>query len=88
MRKGGLLGFQSALEGWDFFDERELEGWKGGGVCMTCQHSVYGVDRHRHMVVGCNLRQRQLQQGEHLKKRCKSWAPTSQSAMGWAPDVG
>ena len=24
----------------------------------------------------CNLRQQQLQQGEHLKKNCKLWAPT------------
>ena len=26
-------------------------------------------------MVGRNLRQKQLQQGEHLKKRCKHWAP-------------
>ena len=37
---------------------------------------------------GCNLRQRQLQQGEHLKKRCKLWAPTWKKAMGWAPEAG
>ena len=53
---------------------------------MTYQHFVYGVDRHCHTVLACNLRQKQLQQGEHLKKRCQLWAPTSQSAMGWAPD--
>ena len=88
MRKSGLQGFQSALGDWDFLDKRELQGWKGGVVCMTCQHFAYGVDRHCHTVVGCNLRQRQLQQGEHLKKRCTLWAPTSQSAMVWAPEVG
>ena len=29
-----------------------------------------------------NLRQKQLQQGQHLKKRCKLWAPTWQKEMG------
>ena len=38
---------------------------------MTCQHFAYGVDQHCHTKVGCNLRQKQLQQGEHLQKRCK-----------------
>ena len=26
-------------------------------------------------MLGCNLRQKQLQQGQHLKKRCKLWSP-------------
>ena len=55
---------------------------------MTCQHFVYGVDRHCRTVLGCNARQRQLQQGDHLKKKCKLWAPTWQKAMGWAPEAG
>ena len=55
---------------------------------MTCQHFVYGVDQHCHTMVGCNLRQKQLQQGEHLKKRCKLWAPTWQKEVGWAPEAG
>ena len=59
-----------------------------GRLRMTYQHFVYGVDRHCRTVVVCDLRQRQLQQGEHLKKRCKLWAPTSQSAMGWALEAG
>ena len=50
-------------------------------VCMTCQYLAYGVDQHCRTMVGCNLRQRQLQ-GEHLKKRCKLWSPTSQQAFG------
>ena len=58
------------MEEWDFVDDSDLQGWKGGVVCMTCQHFAYGVDRHCHTVVGCSLRRRQLQQGEHLKKRC------------------
>ena len=37
---------------------------------MTCQHFTYGVDKHCHTLVGCNLREKQLQQGEHLTKRC------------------
>ena len=47
------------MEDWDFVGERDLQGWKGGVVSMTCQHFAYGVDQHCHMVVGCNLRQRQ-----------------------------
>ena len=76
------------MEDWDFIDERDLQGWKGGVVCMTCQHFTYGVDQHCHTMVGCNLRQKQLQQGEHLKKRCKLWAPTWQKQVGWAPEAG
>ena len=61
---------------------------KGGGVvCMTCQHFTYGVDQLCHMMVGCDLRQKQLKQGEHLKKRCKLWAPTWQKEVGWAPEA-
>ena len=63
----------------------ELE---GGVVWMTCQHFIYGVDQHCVTMVGCNLRQKQLQQGQHLKKRCKLWAPTWQQEMGWAPEAG
>ena len=39
-------------------------------------------------MVGCHLRQKQLQQGQHLKKRCKLWAPILQKEMGWAPEAG
>ena len=45
-------------------------------------------DLRLHTMVGCNLRQKQLQQGEHLKKRCKLWAPTWQKQVGWAPEAG
>jgi len=57
---------------------------------MTCQYFTYGVDQHQHChtKVGCNLRQKQLQQGEHLEKRCKLWAPTWQKEVGWAPEAG
>ena len=75
------------MEEWDYVDERDLQNWKGGVVCMACQHFTYGVDQHCHTMVGCNLRQKQLQQGQHLKKRCKLWAPTSQKEMGWAPGL-
>ena len=34
-------------------------------------------------MVGCNLRQKQLQQSGHLKKRCKLWSPTWQKEIGW-----
>jgi len=37
-----------------------------------------------------NLQRRlkQLQLGQHLKKRCKLSAPTWQKEVGWAPEVG
>ena len=54
------------MEEWAFVDERELQGWKGGCVCITCQHFTYGVDQHCHTLLGCNLRQQQLQQGEQF----------------------
>ena len=44
-----------------YVDERDLQNWKGGVVCMTCQHFIYGVDQHCHTLLGCNLRQQQLQ---------------------------
>ena len=46
------------MEEWDFFDESELQGWKGGVVCMTCQHFAYGVDRHCHTMLAYNSRRR------------------------------
>ena len=76
------------MEEWGFVDDCDLEGWKGGVVCMTCQHFTYGVDQHCRTMVGCKLRQKQLQQGEHLSKRCRLWAPVAQAAMGWAPEAG
>ena len=36
------------MEEWDYVDERDLQNWKGGVVCMTCQHFTYGVDQHCH----------------------------------------
>ena len=39
-------------------------------------------------MVGRNLRQKQLQQGEHLKKRYKHCAPTWQKEIGPAPRAG
>ena len=76
------------MEEWAFVDERELQGWKGGCVCITCQHFIYRVDQHCHTLLDCNLRQQQLQQGEHLKKKCKLWAPTWQKQVGWASEAG
>ena len=46
----------------DFVDEDDLQNRKGGVICMICQHFTYGVDQHFHTMVGCNLRQKQLQQ--------------------------
>ena len=63
------------MEDGGFIDERELQGWKGACVCITCQHFTDGVDQHCHTLLSCNLRQQQLQQGKHLKKKCTLWAP-------------
>ena len=49
------------MEEWDFVDERDLQNWRGGVVCMTFRHFTYVVDEHCHILLGCNLRQRQLQ---------------------------
>ena len=65
------------MEEWDFIDERELQGWKGERICMTCQHFTYGIDQHCRTVLGCNLRRGQLQQREHRTKQCKYWSSVS-----------
>ena len=39
-------------------------------------------------MVGCNLRQKQLQQGQHLENRCKLWAPTWQKEVSSVPEAG
>lgn len=51
------------MEGWRCIDERDIQSWKCGGVCMTYQYFVYGLDQHCRAMVGCNLSQNQLQQG-------------------------
>ena len=37
---------------------------------------------------GCPRHPHRLQQGQHLKKRRKLWAPTWQKEVGWAPEAG
>ena len=72
-------------EKWSYIDERDLQGWKADCVCMTCQHFAFGTDPHSFTLLGCNIRQKQLRQGDHLNKRCQLWAPTWQKEMGWEP---
>ena len=76
------------MEEWGFIDDKDLQNWKGSVVCMTCQHFTYGVDQHCHTMVGCNLRQKRLQQGQHLKKSCTLWAHFSGSSQGVSPVEG
>ena len=76
------------MEEWDFVDEKDLQSWKGARICLTCQHFAYGVDGHCRTMVACNLRQQQLQQGDHLTKRCRHWSPTWQDQAGWCPEYG
>jgi len=53
-----------------------------------CQHFVYGVDQYCHTMVACRLREKQLVQGDRLKKRCKLWVPIWQKEVGWTPEAG
>ena len=76
------------MEEWSFVNDKELQAWKGACLCITCQHVAYGVDQHCRTILGCNVRQKQLPQGDHLTKKCKLWAPTWQKEMGWAPEAG
>ncbi len=76
------------MEEWAYVDERELSNCRCSSVCVACQHFRHGVDQHCRTLVGCNIRQKQLQQGQHLIKTCKLWAPTWQSTVGWAPEMG
>lgn len=62
------------MEEWGYVDHSELQNWKGGQVCITCQHFIYGLDGYCHTVLGCKLKRKQLQQGEHLLKRCENWS--------------
>jgi|TARA_B100002019_G_scaffold170236_2_gene147195 hypothetical protein len=39
-------------------------------------------------MLGSNPWQKQLHQGQHLKKHCKPWAPTQQKEMGRPPEAG
>ena len=32
------------MEEWGYVDERDLQNWKGGVICMNCQHFTYCVD--------------------------------------------
>ena len=75
------------MEEWGFVEDLDLQGWKGACLCMTCQHFAYGIDQHCPTLVGCNVRQKQLRQGDHLTKRCTLWAPTWQKEHGWAPEA-
>lgn len=32
------------MEEWGYVDERDLQNWKVGVICMNCQHFTYCVD--------------------------------------------
>ena len=71
------------MEEWSFVDELELEGWKGSRICLTCQHFAYGMDAHCRTLLACNIRPKQLQQGQHLTKTCKLWSHHFHEQPGW-----
>ena len=62
------------MEEWAYIDPLELENWKGSRICMTCRHFVYGIGPQCVTLLGCNAKQRLLNQGDHLLKQCSSWA--------------
>ena len=72
------------MEKWDYIDDRELHNWKGQRICITCQWFTYGVDSCCRTILGCNLRRQQLQQGEHLLKRCDHWSTLVDKPIGRA----
>ena len=72
------------MEEWDYIDKRELQNWKGQRICITCQWFTYGVDSSCRTILGCNLRRQQLQQGEHLLKRCDTWSTLFDKPIGRA----
>lgn len=63
-----------AMEEWGYVDDRELVSFKANQACASCSHFTYGVDAHCRTLVACQLRQQQLQQGQHLTKQCRHWA--------------
>ena len=65
--------FRSCVEAWDYINERAWQNQKGRVVFMTCLPFTYEVDHHSHTMVECNLRPKQLPQGQHLKNRRKIW---------------
>ena len=58
------------MEGGDYTDAMELQNRRGERICITWQLFSYGADSSYRKILGCNLRRQQLQQGEHLLKRC------------------
>ena len=76
------------MDEWEYVDASELQNWKGARICLTCQHFTYGVDASWRTMVARKLRQQQLQQGDHLTKRCRLWCPTWQDQAGWCPEYG
>ena len=71
------------MDEWSFVGELELEGWKGPRICQTFHHFTYGVDAHCRTLLACNIRRKQLQQGQHLTKTCKLWLPHFHEQPGW-----
>ena len=70
------------MEEWGFVDDRELQNWKGGVVCMTASTSLWRRSALPHDG-GVQPQAEAAPTGEHLKK-CKLWAPTWQKEMVWA----
>ena len=76
------------MEEWGYVDECELQNWKGGVVCMTWQHFIYGVHQHCPRWWAATSGRSSCNKNSTYKKRCKLWAPIWQKEVGWASEAG
>ena len=74
------------MEEWGFIDER-VAGMEGR---LRLHHlpalHLRGGSALPHPV-GLQPQAAAVQQGEHLKKKCKLWAPTWQKEVGWTSEA-
>ena len=69
------------MEEWNYLDERRLERSYDSRVCVSCVHFAHGVDSHCRTLVACQLHRGQLQQGDHLTRRCEHWKWAAEAAI-------
>lgn len=68
-----VLKDESQMEEWRFFDDHELQSFKGIRSCSSCQSFVYGVGPNCQPLAGCKLRQALLVPGDQQLRSCEHW---------------